>query len=82
MCRKLTVEAKPLDENHILGLREGFATAEYQGAKLSWSHGFGFGATSISIEIKLPDGSWVTETINIQPLLMEWAKQILNETGV
>jgi hypothetical protein len=63
-------------------LREGFATAEVGGAKLSWAHGFGFGATQISVEIDLPDGSQVTETIKIQPLLMEWAKQILNENGV
>lgn len=82
MSRELTVEAKPLDDDHIPGLREGFATAEYDEAKISWSHSFGFGGAVIWAEIKLPDGSWVTESIKIQPLLMEWAKQILNENGV
>ena len=82
MSRKLTVEAQPLDDDRIPGLREGFATAEYHGANLSWSHGFGFGSAVIWAEIKLPDGTWVTESIKIQPLLMEWAKQILNEKGI
>jgi len=82
MTRELTVEANPLPEGFILGLREQFATADVNGASLKWTHSFGFGTTVISVEVDLPDGSRVTETIKIQPLLMEWAKQILNENGV
>jgi hypothetical protein len=82
MGRELTVEAKPLDENHILGLREQFGHADVKDSKITFTHGFGFGVTSIAVEIDLPDGRHVAETINIHDLLTEWAKQVLNENGV
>jgi len=78
----MLVEAKPLDDNHILGLREQFASAELRGTRLTWDHGFGFGAVSISMTVDLPDGSHVVETISIHDLLQTWAEEVLTEQGV
>lgn len=82
MSRELTVEANPLPENTILGLREQFGHAEVKESKVTFCHGFGFGITAISVEVDFPDGRHVAETINIQDLLTQWAKQVLRENGV
>jgi hypothetical protein len=79
MRRELKAKARRLRPDHILGLREGFATSRAKGAELSWSHGFGFGITMLAIEVKFPDGTYYAETLALAPLMKEWATEILKE---
>jgi len=82
MSRKLTVEAEPLEDGYILGLREQFATAEHHGAKFEFDHGFGFGNTTISLTAIFPGGRRVTETIQLQPLFAEWAEGLIDSNFI
>jgi hypothetical protein len=79
MTRQLAVDAGPLDDGYILGLRESFATATHQEVKLDWCHTFGYGGTQLSLEATFPDGTTVTETMKLMPLLQAWALQLINE---
>lgn len=80
--RTLVAQAVPLEADRILALHQQFGTAEVKDSSISWAHNFGFGGSAISMEVTLPDGARVTETINIHDLLTTWAKQVLNENGV
>lgn len=82
MTRVLTVEAKPLDENHILGLRERFASAKFHGVEFEWDHGFGFGSTSLSITAVFPGGRRVSETISLADMLSEWAIGVIDSNFI
>lgn len=80
--RTLLVETKTLEPDHILGLREQFASAETEGARIVWDHGFGFGVASISMTIDFPDGSSAVEIVSLSDLMQKWAKEVLNEQAV
>lgn len=80
--RTLTVTAKPLDENHILGLREQFATAKHHGVEFQFDHGFGFGVASLSITAIFPGGRQVSEIIPLSDMLAAWAEGVIDSNFI
>jgi hypothetical protein len=79
VTRQLAVDATPLGEDHILGLRESFATAKVEEAEITWCHTLGYGSTHLSIEVEFPDGTQVTESMSLTKLLQDCAAQIIRE---
>lgn len=82
MTRKMTVEAEPLDKDHMLGLREQFATANHHGTKVEFDHGFGFGVTSLSVTVIFPGGRQVSETMQLQPMLQAWVEGVIDSNFI
>lgn len=79
MSRKLTVEAEVLGENFILGLRETAAKIDSGGATALLDHTFGYGGLGISLDVTFEDGTRVTETIKLSPMVRAWMQQLKDE---
>jgi hypothetical protein len=82
MMRELKLEPKPLDKDHILGLREQFATAVHHGTRFEFDHGFGFGSTTLSITAIFPGGRQVSETIQLHDMLAAWATDVIDRNFI
>lgn len=80
--RLLSVTPQPLDDGHILGLRERLATAKHHGAEFEFDHGFGFGSTTLSITAIFPGGRQVSETIQLSGLLAKWATDVIDSNFI
>jgi hypothetical protein len=78
----MQVVAKPLEKDHILGLREQIASAEIEEGRIVWCAGTG--NVGLSMEIDLADGGRITETINLEPMLQVWATEAIagHQAGV
>ena len=79
MSRILTIEAKPLEENHILGLRAGWVHGESDELEFDLDSGAGFGSTGLSMSVTFADGTRVTEVATITELAKQWANALLAE---
>lgn len=82
MTRALTATSGVLDENTMLAFYSRFAWAEVKGASLEWDQNLGAGGANIALHVKLPDGTKITEVMQLSELLTEWGRQILAEHGV
>lgn len=77
--RAMQVTSRPLEKDHILGMRETFATAENEGHQIMFAHGFGFGSTSLAIEIEFADGTRGTEIMPFNEILQQWAAGMITD---
>ena len=77
--RVMQLVTHPLPKDSILGLRETFATAEVDGHGIVFSHGFGFGATMMAIEVNFADGTRSVESVPMNEILQQWAKGLIDE---
>lgn len=68
-----------LPDNLILGFRTGLATAESQGIGLQFDTTIGLGGVSVSVLAKAPDGTRISETLSLKPLLDEWGARLVAE---
>jgi len=76
--RPITIEAFPM-RGFGGGLRQNWIEGEAEGVRISLDSGAGLGNPylTLSVEVDGHEARW--ETIDVQPLLRQWAKQVEQE---
>lgn len=77
MARTLKVTAEPLPEDRLLFMHSTIATAEIEEGKLEWT--VSVAGVTLSQRVVFTDGTEVTETMDLQPMLQKWGTAVVAE---
>lgn len=77
--RVLTLNAAPLPEGRMLGLRAGWINGENEHLVFDLDSTAGFGGVAMSMHVEFKDGGSVTETADIRDMATAWANALLAE---
>jgi len=73
----LKVTAEPLPEDRLLFMHSTIATAEIEEGKLEWT--VSVAGVTLSQRVIFTDGTEVTETMDLQPMLQKWGTGVVAE---